>query len=157
MYSKQVMKHFANPHNVGEIKDPDGIGEVGNPKCGDIMKITIKVGERPTSRKFIPLRQGSGGQVKSKVHKVDGKTIDKNIEEYIEDVKFLTMGCAAAIAASSMMTDLAKGKSLDEAEKITRDDINDSLGQLPPQKYHCSILSAEGIHKAIEDYKSRKQ
>ncbi len=123
-YSDEVMKHFSNPHNVGEIKDADGIGEVGNPNCGDMMKITIKVEEK------------------------DGK-------EYIKDVKFLTLGCAAAIAASSMMTDLAKGKTLDEALAITRDDINDSLGKLPAQKYHCSILSAEGIHKAIEDYRNK--
>ncbi|MFA7244065.1 MAG: iron-sulfur cluster assembly scaffold protein [Patescibacteria group bacterium] len=125
-YSDEVMKHFSSPHNVGEIENADGIGEVGNPKCGDMMKITIKVGKK------------------------DGK-------EYIEDVKFLTLGCAAAIAASSMMTDLSKGKTLDEALEITRDDINDSLGKLPAQKYHCSILSAEGIHKAIEDYKNKSK
>jgi nitrogen fixation NifU-like protein len=120
------MKHFSSPHNVGEIENPDGVGEVGNAKCGDMMKITIKVGEK------------------------DGK-------EIVEDVKFLTLGCAAAIASSSMMTDLAKGKTLDEALEITRDDINDSLGKLPAQKYHCSILSAEGIHKAIDDYKSKRK
>lgn len=124
MYSDEVMKHFSNPHNVGEIENADGVGEVGNPKCGDMMKITIKVGKK------------------------DG-------EEIIEDVKFLTLGCAAAIASSSMMTDLAKGKTLDEALAITKDDINDSLGKLPAQKYHCSILSAEGIHRAIENYRSK--
>ena len=126
-YTKEVMDHFQNPRNVGEIENADGVGEVGNIKCGDMMHIFIKVGTRETD---------------------DGKT-----EEYIEDIKFQTLGCAAAIAASSMMTELAKGKSLDDAEKISRDDINDALGKLPAQKYHCSILSAEGIRKAIKDYR----
>lgn len=130
MYTKETMEHFQNPRNMGEIKGADGVGEVGNLRCGDVMKIYIKVG----------IKEVAGGKK----------------EGYIEDIKFKTLGCAAAIAASSMMTELAKGKSLDDAEKISRDDINDSLGKLPAQKYHCSILSAEGIRKAIADYKSRK-
>lgn len=146
MYSKETMKHFRNPRNMGEIADADGVGEVGNLRCGDVMKIYIKVAKRPKANnsKLITNNYGRG-------------TIEKEgEEEYIEDIKFKTLGCAAAIAASSMMTELAKGKSLDEAEKINRDDINDSLGKLPPQKYHCSILSAEGIKRAIADYKNKR-
>lgn len=129
-YSEQVMDHFYNPRNMGEISNPDGIGEVGNLRCGDVMYVYIKVGSRESG--------------------VGSKT-----EEYIEDIKFKTLGCAAAIASSSMMTELVKGKTLEEAQKVSRDDINNALGILPKQKYHCSILSAEGIHKAIEDYKSK--
>jgi len=134
-YSKEVMDHFANPRNVGEIEDADGIGEVGNMKCGDVMYIFIRVGTRTKSQK--------------------SKAESQKQEEYIEDVKFKTLGCAAAIASSSMMTELVKGKSIEEAEKISRDDINEALGILPQQKYHCSILSAEGIHKAVDDYRRK--
>ena len=131
-YSKEVMNHFKHPRNMGEMKDADAVGEVGNLKCGDVMRVFIKVGRQ--------------------------SPVDKRqtTNEYISDIKFQTLGCAAAIAASSMMTELAKGKSLDEAEKISRDDINDSLGKLPAQKYHCSILSAEAIKKAIKNYKKGK-
>jgi len=129
MYSKEVIDHFENPRNVGEIENPDGVGQVGNLKCGDVMKVSIRVKQR----------EMSGAK-----------------EDYIDDIKFQTLGCAAAIAASSMMTELAKGKSIEEAENISRDDINDALGTLPAQKYHCSILSADAIKKAIEDYKSKK-
>ncbi|MCX6808415.1 MAG: iron-sulfur cluster assembly scaffold protein [Candidatus Berkelbacteria bacterium] len=129
-YSKEVMDHFANPRNVGEIENPDGVGTVGNMKCGDVMYVFIKVASRELA---------VGG-----------------LEEFIEDIKFKTLGCAAAIASSSMMTELVKGKSLDDAAKVSRDDINTALGILPKQKYHCSILSAEGIHKAIADYKSKQ-
>jgi len=132
-YTKEVMDHFGNPRNVGEMKDADGIGEVGNIKCGDVMHIYIKVGRR----------------------KIKDSRLKIKDEEYIEDIKIQTLGCAAAIAASSMMTELARGKSLEEAENISRDDINDSLGKLPAQKYHCSILSAEGIRSAIADYKRK--
>lgn len=133
-YSKEVLDHFFNPRNMGEIADADGIGEVGNLRCGDVMYVYIKVGRRKL-------------KVKSKP------------EEYIQDIKFKTLGCAAAIATSSMMTEMVKGKSLEKAARVGRDDINKALGILPKQKYHCSILSAEGIHKAIEDYqkKSAKQ
>lgn len=139
-YTKEVMDHFKSPRNVGEMSDADGIGEVGNIKCGDVMHIFIKVGKRPYSAKAPQGKKAEG----------------RGEEEYIEDIKFQTLGCAAAIAASSMMTELAKGKSLDDAEKISRDDINDSLGKLPAPKYHCSILSAEGIKKAIKDYRDKK-
>ena len=121
MYSKKVMEHFRNPRNMGEIKKADGIGEVGNPICGDILKIYIKVGKK------------------------EGK-------EIIEDIKFLTMGCAAAIATSSMITELAKGKTLEEAMKITRDDVADALEGLPPIKMHCSNLAANALDEAIYDY-----
>jgi nitrogen fixation NifU-like protein len=121
MYSKKVMEHFRNSRNMGEIKDADGIGEVGNPICGDLMKVFIKV------------------------EKKDGK-------EIIKDIKFQTFGCAAAIATSSMTTELAKGKTLEEAIKITRDDIADALEGLPPIKMHCSNLASDALHKAIRDY-----
>ena len=133
-YTKEVVNHFKNPRNVGEIKDANGVGEVGNLRCGDVMHVYIKV----------KTRKRKAQSEKCKV-----------MEEYIEDIKFKTLGCAAAIAASSMMTELAKGKSLDDAYKISRDDINDSLGKLPKQKYHCSILSASAIKKAIDDYRGK--
>jgi nitrogen fixation NifU-like protein len=139
-YSKEVMEHFKNPKNMGEIADADGVGEVGNLKCGDVMRVFIKVAKRP---------------IKTGKLKINNEKLIT--EEYIKDIKFKTLGCAAAIAASSMMTELAKGKSLGKASKISRDDINDSLGKLPAQKYHCSILSAEGIRKAIEDYHHRRK
>lgn len=148
-YSEQTMKHFQNPRNMGEIENADGVGEVGNLRCGDIMKIYIKVGKRP-KKKYDAYNPPAGGSQKE--HR-SGYVDSRGQEEYIEDIKFKTLGCAAAIAASSMMTELAKGKSLEEAEKISRDDVNNSLGKLPAQKYHCSILSAEGIKKAIEDYR----
>ncbi len=131
MYTDKVIDHFKNPRNMGEIEGADGIGRVGNVKCGDVMYLYIKVAKRTDSK---------------------GRE-----EEYIEDVKFKTLGCAAAVAASSMTTELALGKSLDEAYKLSRDGINEALGKLPPQKYHCSILSADGIKKAIEDYWNKKQ
>ncbi|HEY3374455.1 MAG TPA: Fe-S cluster assembly scaffold protein NifU [Candidatus Aquicultor sp.] len=120
MYSEKVMEHFRNPRNVGEVEQPDGIGEVGNPTCGDMMRITIKV----------------------KDNKID-------------DVKFKTLGCGAAIATSSMVTEMALGKSLEEAEKLTRQDIADALDGLPPQKMHCSVLAVDGLQKAIEDYRTK--
>jgi len=126
MYSDKVIEHFNNPRNMGEIPDADGIGEVGNVVCGDVMYIYIKVGR------------------------------NKDSKEFIQDIKFKTMGCAAAIATSSMITELAKGKTLNEAMKITRKDISDALEGLPPIKQHCSNLAAEGLHKAIEDYRARK-
>ena len=120
MYTEKVMEYFTNPRNVGEIEDPDGVGEVGNPVCGDVMKITIRV--------------------------EDGR---------VADVKFKTLGCAAAIATSSITTEMAKGRTLDEALQITREQVAEQLGGLPPNKMHCSNLAAEGLHKAIEDYRSR--
>jgi nitrogen fixation NifU-like protein len=121
MYSEKVMEHFTNPRNVGEIPDADGIGKVGNPVCGDLMWIYIKVKD-----------------------------------DRIEDIKFKTFGCGAAIATSSMITELARGKTLDEAMKITRQDVADALDGLPPVKMHCSNLAADGLHAAIEDYRAKK-
>lgn len=120
MYSEKVMEHFRNPRNVGEIPDADGIGEVGNPACGDIMKIYIKVKD--------------------------------NI---IEDIKFKTFGCGAAIATSSMVTEMVKGKSIDEALSISNKQVAEALGGLPPIKMHCSNLAADALHAAIEDYKRK--
>ncbi|NOQ38600.1 Fe-S cluster assembly scaffold protein NifU [archaeon] len=122
MYSKKVMDHFKNPRNTGEIEDADGIGEVGNPICGDIMKITIKVKD-----------------------------------DRIEDIKFKTFGCAAAIATSSMITEIAKGKTLEEAKEISKKDVSCALDGLPPIKEHCSNLASEGLRKAIDDYMMKKK
>ena len=120
MYSEKLMDHFTNPRNVGEIPDADGVGEEGNPTCGDVMKITIKV--------------------------KDGR---------IEDAKFRTFGCGAAIAVSSMVTEMVKGKTLEEAMTITKEAVADALGGLPPQKMHCSNLGADALRLAIEDYRKK--
>jgi nitrogen fixation NifU-like protein len=122
MYSKEVMDHFANPRNVGEMPDADGIGIEGNPTCGDVMKLYIKVEH------------------------------DK-----IADAKFQTFGCGAAIAVSSMITELVKGKTLDEARSISKEQVAKHLGGLPPQKMHCSNLGADALKKAIEDYQQKKK
>ncbi len=124
IYSEKVLEHFRNPRNMGEMKDADSIGQVGNPVCGDLMFIYIKVK-------------------------------NKNGKEIIKDISFQTFGCAAAIATSSMITELAIGKTLNEAMKITRQDVVDSLDGLPPIKMHCSNLAAEGLHEAIRNYKSK--
>lgn len=120
MYSDLVMDHFSNPRNVGEIPDADGVGTEGNPVCGDIMKIYIKVKEN-----------------------------------VIEDIKFKTFGCGAAIATSSMVTEMVKGKTLDEAMTVSNKMVAEALGGLPGNKMHCSNLAADALHKAIEDYKSK--
>ncbi len=122
VYSKKVMDHFTNPRNVGVIENPDGFGKVGNPVCGDLMEMYIKV--------------------------------ENGI---ITDIKFKTFGCGSAIATSSMVTELAIGKTADEALEITRKDVADELDGLPPQKMHCSNLAADALHAAIEDYKKKKQ
>lgn len=126
-YSKEVIAHFTAPHNQGAIKDPDGVGMVGNPVCGDLMKIYIKVKKDP--------KRG----------------------EMISDIKFETLGCASAIATSSMVTDMAKGKTLDEAGKITRNDVADALNGLPPVKMHCSNLASEALVAAIDDYRKKQK
>lgn len=118
MYSEEVMEHFRNPRNMGRLADPDGVGEVGNPTCGDVMKVYIKV---EANR--------------------------------IADISFETLGCVAAIATSSMVTELAKGKTLEEAAKITNRDIAKSLGDLPPIKLHCSNLAADALKAAIQNYR----
>jgi nitrogen fixation NifU-like protein len=135
MYSKLVLKHFTNPKNQGRMKNPDGFGTVGNPACGDIMTVYIKV--------------------KHPKDKPRSKTSSLRGEEVISDIKFETLGCAAAIATSSMVTELAKGKNLATAAKISRSDVADSLQGLPPAKMHCSNLAAEALKRAIEDYRSR--
>ncbi len=121
MYSEKVLDHFRNPRNVGEIEDADGVGTVGNPVCGDMMSIYIKVKD-----------------------------------DRIDDVKFKTFGCGAAIATTSMTTELAKGKTLDEAMEITRQDVADELGGLPPVKMHCSNLAADALHEAVKDYRKKR-
>ncbi len=120
-YSKEVMDHFTAPRNVGEIDNADGIGEIGNPTCGDMMTFYIKVKDN-----------------------------------VLEDIKFKTFGCGAAIAVSSMVSDMAKGKTLDEALKITNKDVAKELGGLPKNKLHCSNLGADALHAAIEDYKKKQ-
>ena len=122
LYSEKVMDHFLNPRNVGEIADADGVGSVGNPVCGDIMKLYIKV--------------------------KDGK---------IADVKFKTFGCGAAIATSSMVTELVKGKSLEDALKISNQAVAEALGGLPAVKMHCSVLAEEALKSAVEDYHKKQQ
>jgi nitrogen fixation NifU-like protein len=119
-YNEKVMDHFANPRNVGEIVNADGVGEVGNPVCGDMMTFYIKV--------------------------KDGK---------LDDVKFKTFGCGAAIAVSSMVSEMAKGKTLEEAMQISNKDVAKQLGGLPENKLHCSNLGADALHKAIENYRQQ--
>src|SRR5512143_958840 len=121
VYSEKVMDHFTKPRNVGEIENADGVGEVGNPVCGDMMTFYIKVKDNR-----------------------------------LEDVKFKTFGCGAAIAVSSMVSEMAKGKTLDEALKITPQSVADELEGLPKQKFHCSNLGAQALHKAIEDYQLKQ-
>lgn len=121
MYSKTVMDHFKSPRNVGVIENPDGFGEVGNPLCGDMMSIYLKIKD-----------------------------------ERIDDIKFQTFGCGAAIAVSSMLTEMAKGKTIEEAKKISNKDVAAALEGLPKNKLHCSNLGADALHQAIKDYEDRK-
>ena len=118
LYSDKVMDHFNNPRNVGVIEDADGVGEVGNPVCGDVMKITIKLDDT----------------------------------EHIDDIKFQTLGCGAAIATSSIVTEMAKGMTLEEAAAITKNQVAEELGGLPPAKMHCSVLATDGLKVAVDDY-----
>ncbi len=120
IYSEKAMDHFMNPRNMGEFDDPDGVGDVGNPSCGDLMTIHIKVKDKK-----------------------------------IEGIKFKTLGCAAAIATSDMICELAKGKTLDDALKVTFQDVVDELGELPPSKVHCANLAQKGLKEAIDDYKEK--
>lgn len=121
MYTKTVMDHFKNPRNVGVMEDADGVGELGNPLCGDMMTIYLKIED-----------------------------------ERIKDIKFQTFGCGAAISVSSMLTEMAKGKTLDEAKKISNKDVAEALEGLPKNKLHCSNLGADALHMAIKDYEDRK-
>ena len=120
MYSEKVMDHFANPRNVGEIEDANAVGEVGNAKCGDIMKIYMDIQD-----------------------------------DIIKDVKFKTFGCGAAIATSSMATEMVKGKTVEEALALTNKAVMDALDGLPPEKVHCSVLAEEAIAEAIKDYRNK--
>jgi len=122
MYTEKVMDHFENPRNVGEISDANGVGQVGNPSCGDIMKIYLKV--------------------------------EDNV---ITDVKFKTFGCGAAIATSSMVTEMAKGKTIEEALQLSNKAVAEALDGLPPKKMHCSNLAADALHAAIKDYQSKQK
>jgi len=121
VYSEKVLEHFKNPRNVGDMEDADGEGTVGNPVCGDMMAMYIKVKD-----------------------------------DRIEDIKFKTFGCGAAIATSSMTTEMAKGKTLDEAMNISRQDVAEALEGLPPVKMHCSNLAADALHEAIKDYRKKQ-
>ncbi len=118
MYTDLVMDHFTNPRNVGEIEDADGVGQIGNPVCGDVMRISIAVDDK----------------------------------DHIADVKFKTFGCGAAVATSSMVTEMVMGKSLQEAADISNKAVAEALGGLPPNKMHCSNLAADALHLAIQDY-----
>jgi len=122
-YSDKVLDHFRNPRNVGVIENPDGYGKVGNPVCGDLMEMFIKVGK------------------------------NENNEEIIDEIKFRTFGCGSAVSTSSMVTEMAKGKTLDDAFKITRQDVADNLDGLPPIKMHCSNLAADALQAAINNYR----
>lgn len=122
LYSKKVMEHFASPRNMGELKNPSGRGRVGNPVCGDLMELQLKIAP-------------------------------KNGQDYIKDAKFQTFGCGAAIATSSILTEMVIGKTLEKALKITNQAVTEALGGLPPVKRHCSVLAEEALKKAIENYR----
>ena len=122
MYSDKVMDHFSNPRNVGEIEDADGVGQVGNPTCGDVMKLTVKIED-----------------------------------DRVVDVKFKTFGCGAAVATSSMVTEMVKGKTIEEALAISNKGVAEELDGLPPQKMHCSNLAADALHEAIDDYLEKQK
>jgi nitrogen fixation NifU-like protein len=122
VYTEKVLEHFRNPRNVGRIEDADGVGKVGNPLCGDVMVMYLKIRD-----------------------------------DRIEDAKFETFGCGAAIATSSMATELIKGKTVEEALRVTNRVVAEALGGLPPHKMHCSVLAEEAIRAAIEDYRAKRQ
>ncbi len=125
MYSKEVLERFQKPVFSGEIENPDGVGEVGNPRCGDMMKLFIKVKK-------------------------------ENSSEIIEDIKFKTYGCVAAIVSTDYLCEIAKGLTLDQAQKITSKDIAAKIGDIPPIKYHCSVLAQEALKKAISNYREKR-
>ncbi|MCX6725965.1 MAG: iron-sulfur cluster assembly scaffold protein [Candidatus Shapirobacteria bacterium] len=132
LYSKKVLKHVKDPQNIGEIKNPDGVATVGNPVCGDIMRLYLKIAKRKTQK-------------------------EKQEEDYIKDVKFQTLGCGAAIATSSMITTMVKGKNFKDAGKITNQAVAEALGGLPLNKMHCSVLAAEALQKAIKNYQQKQK
>ncbi len=145
-YNKNVLDHFQNPRNMGEMENPDAEATVGNPSCGDVMKIMIKV-EAPSFGKRDSLESEN----------IDGRSanVSRVGEGVISDIKFQTFGCAAAIASSSMTTELAKGRTLDEAENITNRDVSLALGELPPVKEHCSNLAADALKLAIANFREK--
>ncbi len=126
-YTDKVMKEFTKPKNQGEMEDYDGLGRVGSAVCGDVMEIYIKISK------------------------------NKEGKEIIKDIKFKTFGCTSAIASSSMLTQMVKGKTIEEAEKITKQNVVDELGGLPPIKIHCSVLATDALKSAIDDYKKKKK
>lgn len=130
LYSKKVLDHFHHPRNMGEIKNPNGMATVGNVVCGDVMRMYIKIARRKSQK-------------------------SKRKEGYIKDIKFQTLGCGAAIATSSMVTEMVKGKSLEEALKVSNKTVTEALGGLPAHKIHCSVLAAQALRKAIEDYRNK--
>lgn len=132
LYSKKVMKYFLKPVNMGKIKNPSATAIVGNPKCGDVMKVYLKIGNRKI------------------------RNNKEQMEKYIKDIKVQTLGCGAAIATSSIATEMVKGKSLENAMKLTNRKVVKELGGLPAIKYHCSILAEEAIKKAIKNYQNAK-
>jgi len=125
-YSKKVIDAFKNPHNYGKLKDYSGLGKIGNPICGDVLYLYIKINKNEKGK------------------------------EIIEDISFETFGCVAALASSSVITDLAKGKTISEALKLSREDVTQELGGLPEIKIHCSVLAIDALHKAVDDYRSKK-
>jgi nitrogen fixation NifU-like protein len=127
LYNEKVMDHFMKPRNVGTIDNPDGVGETGNPTCGDIMKMFLKISK------------------------------NKAGEDYIEDIKFQTFGCGAAVATSSITTEMVKGKTIKEAESLTNEKVAEELGGLPPVKMHCSNLAANALRDAIKNYKEKQK
>ena len=128
-YTKKVIDHFRNPKNQGVIKNADSVGEKGNPVCGDVMKIYLKIKQQENKK-------------------------TRKQENYVEDIKFETLGCAAAIAVSSILTEIAKGMELEKASKLAKDEIGKSLGGLPDAKIHCSMLGVEALYEAINKYKN---
>jgi len=125
LYSDKVMDHFSQPHHMGTLENPSGVGRVGNPVCGDLMELQIKIGIR-------------------------------NGKEFIEDARFQTFGCGAAIATSSILTDMVIGKDLEDALKVTNKAVTEALDGLPPVKRHCSVLAEEALEKAVEDYREKQ-
>jgi len=127
VYSEKVIEHFKNPRNMGEMEDADVIGKVGNTACGDVLVVYLKIEK------------------------------NKEDKDYIKDIKFQTFGCIAAIAVSSVLTEMVKGKTIEQAKKLNNKELVKELGGLPPIKHHCSLLGAEALHKAIEEYEKKKK
>ncbi len=147
-YNEKVLEHFGNPRNVGEVKDADGVGQIGNPACGDIMKISLKI-----EKLRCPQCQGTGAPNDIPCDRCGGG----GWLEVISEAKFKTFGCGAAIANSSMLTEMVKGKNVWEAAKIKSGDVAAALGGLPPVKMHCSSLAVDALRAAINDYREKNK